>query len=69
MTQPVLPTPDATPGLCICGRPLPVRRPPCSPATECSWPCALVRKGVFTLEQIQPWLASNREPLPKDAAA
>lgn len=48
----------------VCGGPMPR-----TALSTCSWPCALVRKGVFTLEQIQPWLALNRPPITKDAAA
>lgn len=59
--QPVLPTPDASPGLCICGRPLPVRKPPCSPAKDCCYWHALVRKGVFTLAEVEPMVPTFAE--------
>lgn len=61
MTQPVLPAPAATPGLCICGHPLPVRHPPLTPATTCSYWCSLVVQGRFTLGQIRPMLPDLRD--------
>lgn len=54
--QPVLPTPDAAPGLCICGRPLPVRRASRVAATFCSWWCKQAAAGTYTLAQIEPML-------------
>ena len=49
MTQPVLPTPDAAPGLCICGRPLPVR----TALRVCTPWCGLVALRRFTLAQVR----------------
>ncbi len=52
------------PGTCICGRPLPVRPRYQTPATHCSWWCAQVTRGIYTLEQIQPMLGRDRGPIP-----
>lgn len=43
-----------------CVGPLPVRPPYRAQATHCSYWCHLVTKGVYTLEQITPWLRANR---------
>jgi hypothetical protein len=52
------------PELCLCGRPLPVRRPPATAATACSYWCGLVAKGTFTLAQVEPMLQRERGPIP-----
>lgn len=51
------------PGLCLCGGPLPARRPPAMQATTCSYWCSLVAKGTFTLAQVEPMLARDRGPV------
>jgi hypothetical protein len=52
------------PELCLCGRPLPVMHPPRTQPTVCSYWCNLVRKGTFTLAQVEPMLLRNRGPIP-----
>lgn len=54
------------PDLCLCGRPLPVRHPPANPATTCSYWCNLVKRGTFTLAQVEPMLARERGPIPAE---
>lgn len=53
---------------CICGRPIPATRPGREPAKHCTYWCALVDKGTFTLEQVEPMLLRNRGPKPGGAA-
>ena len=55
-----------TSNLCLCGRPLPLRRPPCAFATTCSYWCGLVKRGTFTLAQVEPMLQRERGPVPTE---
>jgi hypothetical protein len=57
------------PDLCLCRRPLPVHLPPRSPAKVCSYWCSLVKKGTFTLAQVEPMLLRERGPIPGGATA
>jgi len=45
---------------CICGGPIQERKAPANPSAYCSYWCSLVGAGKLTIEQITPWLQSNR---------
>ena len=51
------------PEVCLCGRPMAHRRQPLSPATTCSYWCSLVKRGTFTLAQVEPMLRRERGPI------
>ena len=49
--------------VCLCGRPLPIRRPPANAASTCSYWCSLVKRGTLTLAQVEPMLLRERGPV------
>jgi len=51
---------------CICGRPIPVVNPPRTQPKVCSYWCGLVKRGTFTLAQVEPMLARERGPIPTE---